>query len=188
VEGHLISLGSGDLLLTRALQTRPVRPVEPEPARARLERSVPGQDDGEVRRLREVDRRVRAHEQAHLGAAGQYAVAGPAFTYTKGPDGKLYAVGGEVRIDTSPVRGDPEATIRKMEQVRRAALAPGDPSSQDRTVAAAAARQETEAQAELLREPPAESDRGGQETRTRAIQVYGRSPAPRREPLVSTVA
>jgi SprA family protein len=141
VEDHLISLGSGDLLLTRALQTRPARPNGKLPTpQSRLERSIDDGDDREVRRLRDVDRRVHAHEQAHLSAAGQYAISGASFEYARGPDGKLYAVGGEVQIDASPIRGDPDATIRKMEQVRRAALAPADPSPQDRAVATAAAQ------------------------------------------------
>jgi hypothetical protein len=48
------------------------------------------------------------------------------------PDGCDYALGGEVAIDTSAIAGDPEATLRKMEQIRRAALAPANPSGQDR--------------------------------------------------------
>ncbi|MCH8129990.1 MAG: hypothetical protein IIC70_08840, partial [Acidobacteria bacterium] len=57
-------------------------------------------------------------------AAGSNASGGPTFEFTTGPDGKRYAVGGEVQIDTSAVDGDPQATIQKMQQVRRAALAP----------------------------------------------------------------
>jgi hypothetical protein len=72
---------------------------------------------------------VRAHEQAHLVAAGRYASSGGTFPYETGSD---YAVGGEVAIDTSAIAGDPEATLRKMEQIRRAALAPANPSGQDR--------------------------------------------------------
>ena len=65
------------------------------------------------------------------GIAGQ-----PRYTFTTGPGGRQYAVGGEVSVDTSPDPGNPEATIRKMEQVTRAALAPTELSSQDRRVAA----------------------------------------------------
>jgi hypothetical protein len=56
----------------------------------------------------------------------------------------MYAVGGEVQIDTSPA-GSPEATIRKMQQIRRAALAPSQPSGTDRAVAAQASQIETQA-------------------------------------------
>ena len=92
----------------------------------------------EVEKLKARDREVRAHEQAHATVGG--SVTGPPqYTFTKGPDGKQYAVGGEVSVDSSPVQGNPEATIRKMELVKRAALAPSNPSSQDRRVAAEAA-------------------------------------------------
>jgi len=99
--------------------------------------------------LKKTDKEVRAHEAAHVAAGGQYVTGGAQFEYQTGPDGKKYAVGGEVQIDTSSVPDDPEATIAKMQVVKRAALAPGQPSSQDRSVAAAAARIEAEARQQL---------------------------------------
>ncbi len=103
--------------------------------------------------LRQRDREVRAHEAAHAAAGGPYVRGGPSFQYTRGPDGRLYAVGGEVQIDVSPVSGDPEATIAKMQVVRRAALAPARPSAQDRAVAARAAQAEMRARMEQIRNP-----------------------------------
>ncbi|WP_303620985.1 putative metalloprotease CJM1_0395 family protein, partial [Methylogaea oryzae] len=78
------------------------------------------------------------------------------FSYERGPDGQQYAVGGEVSIDTSPVPNDPEATARKAEQIRRAALAPANPSGQDISVAAAASQMQAQAQAEaaMTRQKP----------------------------------
>src|SRR5699024_619486 len=70
-------------------------------------------------------------------------------TYQRGPDGNQYAVGGAVSIDISPVEGDPQATIEKMRQVRAAAMAPAQPSGQDRTVAAQAMQIMLQAQSEL---------------------------------------
>ncbi|MDD0845279.1 putative metalloprotease CJM1_0395 family protein [Pseudomonas sp. Gutcm_11s] len=102
----------------------------------------------EVAELASRDREVRAHEQAHAAIGGAHAGA-PTYTFKRGPDGKSYAVGGEVSIDTSPVPNDPEATLRKMELVQRAALAPAEPSAQDRSVAAQASAQATLARAEL---------------------------------------
>lgn len=102
-----------------------------------------------VEKLKARDREVRAHEQAHLSAAGPHARGGPTFQYQKGPDNARYAVGGEVSIDVSPVSGDPEVTIRKAQVVRAAALAPSNPSPQDRQVAAAATKMESQAQQEL---------------------------------------
>ncbi len=103
-----------------------------------------------IRELSSRDREVRAHEQAHLAAAGSLAVSGASFTYQQGPDGKRYAVGGEVSVDIAPVAGDPKATIEKARQIRAAALAPASPSAHDRQIAAQAAAMEQKAMAELL--------------------------------------
>lgn len=104
-----------------------------------------------VEELRARDAEVRRHEAAHAAAGGQYA-GSPTFTYQTGPDGRQYAVGGEVSIDTAPVKGDPEATIRKSQQIKAAASAPADPSSQDRRVAAQADALAQQARAELAAE------------------------------------
>lgn len=128
----------------------------------------------EVESLKARDREVRAHERAHATAGG--GIAGqPNFTFTTGPDGRQYAVGGEVSIDLSPVSGNPEATIRKMEQVKRAALAPSNPSGQDRRVAAAAegkiqaARQEIQAEKREEQAERTEKRREGQEGESASI-------------------
>lgn len=91
----------------------------------------------EVDRLKARDAEVKRHEQAHASVGGAHA-GSPQYEWERGPDGRLYAVGGEVQIDVAPVQGDPEKTIEKMRQVRAAALAPAEPSSQDRQVAARA--------------------------------------------------
>lgn len=111
--------------------------------------------------LQARDREVRAHEQAHIAVGGQYVRGGATYQYERGPDNRHYAVGGEVTIDSSPVRGDPEATIAKMQAVRAAALAPADPSAQDRAVAASAGRAEAEAAAELRELRAAEAEGEG---------------------------
>ncbi|HIJ90614.1 MAG: putative metalloprotease CJM1_0395 family protein [Desulfobulbaceae bacterium] len=102
----------------------------------------------QVAELVVIDTKVRAHEMAHLAAAGSYATGGASFQYAKGPDGKQYAVGGEVGIDTGK-ESSPEATISKMQTVRAAALAPADPSPQDQKVAARASLVIAEAGQEL---------------------------------------
>lgn len=103
-----------------------------------------------IRQLSQRDREVRAHEEAHVAAGGPYVRGGPHFNYQVGPDGKQYAIGGEVSIDTSAVPGDPEATMRKAMAVRRAALAPAHPSAQDRNVAAMATSLYLKASQELV--------------------------------------
>ena len=101
----------------------------------------------EVAQLAARDREVRAHEQAHAAVGGQHAGA-PSYDYERGPDGVRYAVGGEVSIDVSKA-ATPEETIRKAQVVRRAALAPAEPSPQDRRVAAQSVQIEAEAQREI---------------------------------------
>jgi hypothetical protein len=103
----------------------------------------------QIHELEKRDREVRAHEAAHQAAAGGNARGGASFEYQAGPDGKQYAIGGHVDIDVSPVQGNPRATLQKAMTVQAAALAPADPSGQDRSVAAAAARMALEAQKEL---------------------------------------
>lgn len=102
----------------------------------------------QIRKLEEIDRKVRAHEQAHIAAAAGLSVSSANFQYTQGPDGKKYAVGGEVSIDVSEGR-TPEETIDKATRIRAAALAPADPSGQDRAVAAMATQMQAAAQVEL---------------------------------------
>lgn len=113
------------------------------------------QQSRELAQLQSRDREVRAHEAAHAAAAGPVATSGPHFTYERGPDGQLYAVGGEVNIDTSPVPNDPEATIRKAQTIRTAALAPANPSAQDRAVAAQAGKMEAQARREIQQQQTA---------------------------------
>lgn len=102
----------------------------------------------QVEKLKRRDAEVRAHEQAHMAAAGSLAMGGPTYVYQTGPDGKQYAIGGNVKIDTSPGR-TPEETAEKAKQIRAAALAPSEPSAQDIKVAASAASMEMEAAAKL---------------------------------------
>ena len=103
-----------------------------------------------VAELKQVDQAVKRHEMAHVVSGGRFILSGANYSYKTGPDGKRYAVSGEVSIDTSPVPGDPKATIDKMRQVRRSALAPADPSPQDRKVAATAMTISTKAMSELM--------------------------------------
>ena len=116
--------------------------------------------EAEISRLKARDAEVRAHEMAHLSAAGGHALGGPQYDYKTGPDGKQYAVGGRVRIDVSEVVGDPAATILKARTIRRAALAPSKPSGQDHRVAARAAAMEARAQRELHQKGTSAANRG----------------------------
>ena len=105
----------------------------------------------QIQKLKQRDRQVRQHEQAHMSAGAGMITSSASFTYQKGPDGVNYAVGGEVGISTSPGR-TPDETIQRAQQIRSAALAPADPSAQDRTVAAKASQMEQQAQLEKSRQ------------------------------------
>ena len=128
----------------------------------------------EVEDLKKRDREVRQHELAHMIAGGQYVRGGPTYTYKIGPDGRRYAVGGEVQIDTSEIPDDPEATLKKMQVVERAALAPKDPSGQDYRVAAQARQQEMKARAEIARQkanPDTAGDKSAEEPKASGVDI-----------------
>ncbi len=74
----------------------------------------------ELKQLKEV----RTHEQTHASTAGSLEKGGHSFNYQRDPDGQLYVVGGEVKIDTSAIAADAKATAAKF---RRATLAPTQP-------------------------------------------------------------
>lgn len=121
-----------------------------ENAEERQKEQQEAAEQQKVQELKERDREVRAHEQAHASVGGQYA-GSPSYEFETGPDGQQYAVGGEVSIDISEA-SDPEETLRKMQQVRAAALAPNEPSPQDLRVAGEAARKAQEARADIAAE------------------------------------
>ena len=101
-----------------------------------VEKAQKQQNDVVLRQLRARDREVRTHEAAHVAAGGSLVRSGPSYSFQTGPDGRSYAVGGEVQLDVSPVANDPQATLGKANQIRAAALAPANPSPQDLRVAA----------------------------------------------------
>lgn len=129
----------------------------------------------EVNRLKAIDSKVRAHEQAHM-SAGAGLTGGASYQYVRGPDGRQYAVAGEVTINVSPAQ-TPQATIERARQVEAAALAPADPSPQDHAVAAAAALLANQARAELSeqkrKEATGESSTGGTSSqRAAGLRAY----------------
>jgi len=146
----------------------------------RPESELSQEDKAELEKLRARDQEVRAHEAAHKAAAGSHARGSAQFTFDEGPDGRRYAVGGEVNIDTSKISGDPEATIRKAQTIRRAANAPVQPSSQDHSVASQATQMENEARRELAESQKAASEDSHAEptSPTNRIQAANAEPAP----------
>jgi len=110
-------------------------------------RELTPEEQAVVRELQNIEREVVAHEAAHQAAGGGLA-GGVSYTYTQGPDGRNYITGGEVPI-RMPVSDNPEQTLRDMETVQRAAMAPATPSPQDAQVAAKAAAKAASARQEL---------------------------------------
>lgn len=125
-------------------------PVIKQPGEATNTRGEPlnSEEQQEIQRLARRDREVRSHEQAHARAGGAHIRGGVKLSTTTGPNGRQYATSGEVNIDLSAANS-PEATVNKMQQVQRAALAPANPSSADRSIASVAARRELDAQSQI---------------------------------------
>jgi len=97
-----------------------------------------------VKDLSSRDSEVKAHEAAHQAAGGGMTGAA-SYTYQQGPDGKMYAIGGEVSI-SSPKGSSPEETIKNARQIAAAAMAAGNPSPQDFAIASSARLMEMQAQ------------------------------------------
>jgi len=159
--------------------------AERQPAEGRKRSTqLSSADQQTIAKLQSRDREVRAHEAAHKSVGGSLA-GSMSFSYESGPDGRRYAVGGEVSIDTGAER-DPRATIAKMQRVIAAALAPAQPSSQDRAVAAGASAAMADAQRQLGEQQRAESnrahsqaeDQGGARHSGQALPGYGKTSEP----------
>lgn len=132
-----------------AFSVRDARAVrEPASSSAEAEAQLSAEEQAQLRELQARDAEVRAHEAAHLGAAGGLAISGARYSYTTGPDGRQYATGGEVSIDASE-GATPEETLVKSRKIQAAALAPANPSPTDLQVAAKAASMAMRAAAEL---------------------------------------
>ena len=133
---------------------------ESKPSSSQTSKGIDGQELTEeeqqkVKEMKERDEEVRVHENAHKSAGGQYAAA-PTYTYETGPDGKRYITDGEVSIDIGEEK-DPQATIEKMQVVKRAAMAPAEPSGQDRKVYQEANQKEAAARQELAEDKKEEA-------------------------------
>ena len=157
----------------------------------------PGESELDLEQQREVDelkrndQEVKTHERAHLAAGAGLVMGGASYQHQRGPDGKIYVVGGEVKIDTSREK-DPKDTITKMQQVKRAALAPSQPSGQDQSVAARASQIEAEARIELLKENDEKEKRDDSSDETSSNRIFAANPNAYKfsssEPTIKVVA
>jgi hypothetical protein len=143
----------------------------PAPGQRDIQSAQPGETDNKdpqvqqlITQLKATEEKVKAHEAAHKSGG---AATGPiSYSYTRGPDGRNYITGGEVPITIS-TGSTPQETISRMQQVIQAALAPADPSPQDRAVAAQAAAMQQAARQEQsdisqpeAKKPPATASTG----------------------------
>jgi len=103
-----------------------------------------------VNDLQARDTEVKAHEAAHQAAGGGMTGAA-SYTYQQGPDGKMYAIGGEVSISMQ-AGSTPQETIANARKIAAAAMAPANPSGQDNAVASSAKVMEMKAQQQLRKE------------------------------------
>ena len=101
---------------------------------SQLKEELTSEEKQQVSELKTRDAEVRAHEQAHMAAAAGISASAPSYDYEMGPDGKRYAVGGEVNISFNE-SGNPSSDIVKAQTMKNAALAPAQPSGQDLAVA-----------------------------------------------------
>lgn len=102
-----------------------------------------------VQKLQARDSEVRAHEAAHQSAGA--STGGASYSYQQGPDGKMYAIGGEVSVQFKS-GSTPQETIQNAQAVIAAAMAPASPSPQDYAVASSARVMMMKAQQQLARE------------------------------------
>lgn len=146
----------------------------------------------EIDRLKETDRLVREHADAHLVAGQGVVLSGPRYSYTYGPDGRQYASGGDVTFDTSREQ-KPEANIDKGQRLQTAALAPAQPTPEDFQVAAVGKDLETSGrqdlasrQAEEARQQQTKAAEGRREEAVKPRDISTRNPLSPDQPVTTT--
>jgi len=101
-----------------------------------IEASINKYDDDDFARVLEKfknkDAEIRTHEQVHASIG--HTTAPISYSYQQGPDGKMYAVGGSVRLETS-MPDDPKAAAFKLDMLQKAASAPSNTSGADNAIA-----------------------------------------------------
>jgi hypothetical protein len=126
--------------------------LEKEQEKKRVEKSADKLNPDEKRLVKDLatrDAEVKVHEAAHQAAGG--GMTGVAsYSYQQGPDGKMYAIGGEVSISMK-ASSNPEETFRNAKQLIASAMAAGSPSPQDFAVVSSARVMEMKAMQQQAR-------------------------------------
>lgn len=137
---------------------------QPKPAAVKM-----GSPDSEteVRQMDDKSRKITNHENKHAAilrdSGTGVADAKPQLTQKQGPDGRQYAVAGEVNTDLRPVPGNPKATEHKAEAVYRSAIGDTDRSESDNQAARQALFSAQEAR-QAKSQQPAGNDSGPMES------------------------
>lgn len=143
----IISSEAKALLAAEESSNQNALPDKSESENKGAENKLTDDEQKEVSRLKSRDSEVRMHEQAHIAASGGMA-SGPSYTYETGPDGKKYAVEGEVNISFQD-SDDPNKDIENAKTMKAAAMAPVEPSAKDMAAVREADRIIAEATKEL---------------------------------------
>lgn len=160
---YTIKISEKEMLVVEEDKLRSVKKSDSEKISSRIQKEQEKKDilkangpkklsEDEQRMVNDLasrDSEVRVHEAAHQSAGGSMTGAA-SFTYQQGPDGKMYAIGGEVSISMKS-GSSPEETIANARQIAAAAMAAGSPSPQDFAVASSARVMEMKAQQQLAR-------------------------------------
>ena len=85
-----------------------------------------------VSKFKNTDTMIKAHEQDH--ASSTTTTTTIQYDYQMGPDGKMYAVGGEVRLDTSMPK-DPKQAQLKLDELQKASNVSSGMSVADGSIA-----------------------------------------------------
>jgi len=133
-----------------------------------------GQDSSEQKAVEELKRRdkeVRMHEAAHSSNPDLVKIGAAQFDYTIGPDGKAYATGGRVTLATGNPR-TPEEALSKAEALKKAAMAPGEPSSKDFQALNSAVAMEFEARNQIYSDKNKKDEKTGSLLKGSNLNIY----------------
>ncbi|MCD6259625.1 MAG: hypothetical protein J7J31_08510 [Helicobacteraceae bacterium] len=152
---YYTSLGDGRYLVAREKNEDPLstdatsQEEEQKPKDPSQQNQLEPSEEQMLMELQARDAEVRQHEAAHKSAGAPTGAAN--YTYQKGPDGRMYAIGGEVSV-TMKSGSTPEETIANAQAVIASAMAPADPSPQDHAVASSARMMMLKAEQEKAKE------------------------------------
>lgn len=139
---------------------------------ARKDSEDPGSEKNQaIEKLKNRDREVRAHESSHSTDPNLIKIGSARFDYTIGPDGKAYATGGRVTLSTGNAK-TPEEALSKAEALKKASMAPGEPSSMDFQALNAGKAMETEAMNQLYSRNKTLNEKGVSTMKGMSLNLY----------------